>query len=683
MAGPSPAMTGIGSRHSATRDRAAFTIPRMPPESPHPRKLAFGGFLALAAAMGNGRFVYTPILPFMVESLGLSQSQAGLIASANFAGYLVGALLAATPWLPKSGRFWLVAGLSASAATTIATAAFSTVAMLVVTRFLGGVASAFVLVFASSVVLERLAAAGEGRLASVHFAGVGAGIALSAILIAGLAGHAGGWRTQWAAAGTLALLVVPAVAILIPAQSSAPAGAARAAGLSLDGRLLALIAAYGLFGFGYVITATFLLAIVRGSPEIGYLEPVVWVVVGLSGISSVALWTALGRRIGTFAAYAAACLVEALGVAASVLAQNAVGVVIASLFLGGTFIGLTALGLIGARALTSGNQRRVLALMTGAFGTGQIVGPMLAGVLFDLTGSFTSPSLLAVAALLAAAALSAACGPVEELALVQGGRQSGMAGTKPACDLGQELAAGGDRKGPHFVCDLDERAGSADDSLPVVVLERHAVRPARAPAGAADRERIDGEALGKSFRTHRSERTPADIGSVARHVDDLAEAIVGISLDEARREIDRVRDRIEPEGAAPRGHELVGEDLCARKVAHHVPVDDQHLRLRSAPFHVGNRDGADGAVPDGVEDVLARQRVRPALALQPKLVLVDRTRAVRSEDEFEIDRLRPCRRTRGGEDEAEAHKQRPHETLPEKSGGFRVRERPIGSRALR
>ncbi len=407
MAGPSPAMTGIGSRHSATRDRAAFTIPKMPPESPHPWKLAFGGFLALAAAMGIGRFVYTPILPFMVESLGLSQSQAGLIASANFAGYLVGALLAATPWLPKSGRFWLVAGLSASAATTIATAAFSTVAMLVVTRFLGGVASAFVLVFASSVVLERLAAAGEGRLASVHFAGVGAGIALSAVLIAGLAGHGGGWRTQWAAAGTLALLAVPAVALLIPAQSSAPAGAARAAGLSLDGRLLALIAAYGLFGFGYVITATFLLAIVRGSPEIGYLEPVVWVIVGLSGIPSVALWTALGRRIGTFAAYAAACLVEALGVAASVLAQNAVGVVIASLFLGGTFIGLTALGLIGARALTSGNQRRVLALMTGAFGTGQIVGPMLAGVLFDLTGSFTSPSLLAVAALLAAAALSA------------------------------------------------------------------------------------------------------------------------------------------------------------------------------------------------------------------------------------------------------------------------------------
>ena len=108
--------------------------------------------------------------------------------------------------------------------------------------------------------------------------------------------------------------------------ASARAGAAPAAGMSLDGASSCSVTAYGLFGFGYVITATFLVAIVRGSPEIGHLEPVIWVVVGLSAIPSVALWTALGSRIGIFAAYAAACLVEALGVAASVLAPNVVGV---------------------------------------------------------------------------------------------------------------------------------------------------------------------------------------------------------------------------------------------------------------------------------------------------------------------------------------------------------------------
>jgi predicted MFS family arabinose efflux permease len=342
----------------------------------------------------------------MVESLNLSKSQAGFIASANFAGYLAGAIVAATPRLPGSARFWLVAGLFASALTTAATAASGALVVLAAVRFLGGVASAFVLVFSSSVILGRLAGSGHGRLSSVHFAGVGAGIAVSAAIVSILARFGEDWQIQWLAVGLLSFLAVPIVARLVPDEPAAEGPAAAGEGEAPTVRLFLFAVAYGLFGFGYVITATFLVAIVRASPAIAHLEPVAFVLFGLSAIPSVALWAALGRRIGVFRAYAVASLVEALGVAASVLFDSVLGIALAAVLLGGTFMGLTSLGLVGARSLAHSNPRRVLALMTGAFGIGQIIGPLAAGALSDRTGSFTLPTLIAAGALVIGALLA-------------------------------------------------------------------------------------------------------------------------------------------------------------------------------------------------------------------------------------------------------------------------------------
>jgi MFS family permease len=139
-------------------------------------------------------------------------------------------------------------------------------------------------------------------------------------------------------------------------------------------------------------------------------EALVWIVVGLAAAPSVGLWTALGRRIGVPGAFALACLVEAAGVALSVLATGTAGILLSAAFLGGTFMGLTALGLVGARALSASDPRRVLALTTAAFGLGQIVGPSLAGLIHDRTGTFALPSFLAAGALIAAALLATLVG---------------------------------------------------------------------------------------------------------------------------------------------------------------------------------------------------------------------------------------------------------------------------------
>src|SRR5262245_39177511 len=186
---------------------------------PGPVATALAGLIAIAA--GLGRFVYPPILPPMIEALGLTKSQAGLIASANFAGYLIGALVAATPGLAGSRRLWLLGALAMSGVTTAAMGLTHNLTAFLVFRALGGAASAFVLIFSSAVVLERLAVAGRSGLSALHFAGVGSGIRLSPAARDELLKLEQSWQSLWLASGGLTIAALVAAAMLLP-DSSAP-----------------------------------------------------------------------------------------------------------------------------------------------------------------------------------------------------------------------------------------------------------------------------------------------------------------------------------------------------------------------------------------------------------------------------------------------------------------------------
>ncbi len=371
-----------------------------------PWHIAVGGLLAMAAALGIGRFVYTPILPFMIEALGWSEADAGLVASANFFGYLAGAVIAGLPTFAAAAHKWLFIALTVSAATTAGMGLPLDIHTIIAVRFAGGVASAFVIVYASTVVLDRLSATGRTNLAAIHFAGVGVGIFISAAAVAASAASGLGWRSLWTLSGTLAALAGLFAAFLLRPRSdyllrplSVGNGATRSG-------VVTMIAAYGLFGFGYVITAMFLVTIVRQSPGVRPSEPWIWMLFGIAAVPSVPLWQWLGHRIGFMRAYTAACVVEAAGVAASVDWLTLSGVCLATVLLGGTFMGLTALGLMSARALAGGRPQRVIGLMTVSFSAGQMIGPFVAGVLAVNTGSLRLASLLAAAALMLAAALA-------------------------------------------------------------------------------------------------------------------------------------------------------------------------------------------------------------------------------------------------------------------------------------
>ena len=377
---------------------------------PYPLRTAFAGLIAMAAVMGIGRFVYTPILPFMSEAVPLPESQAGLIAAANFLGYLVGSLASSTGFLGGNRRAWALWALTLSVATTGAMALTVSIPIFLILRFVGGACSALVMVFGSALVFDRLTSAGRPNLMHIHFAGVGTGMAASAVIIAGLGAISIGWTGQWLASALAGLIALVLTIFMLPADKDDTTASSIGGSSRIDRRMIPLSLSYGLFGFGYVITATFISLLVRQTPSIATIEPVIWLIVGLAAIPSVALWTWIGRRLGNPASIALACLVEAAGVATTVVFDSAAAVMIGGALLGGTFMGITAVGMTTARELAvnseGGDPRRMLGLIVAAFGAGQMIGPAFGGFVTSKTGGFTVPSLIASAALVVAAGLA-------------------------------------------------------------------------------------------------------------------------------------------------------------------------------------------------------------------------------------------------------------------------------------
>ena len=375
-----------------------------------PARLAIGGMLAMASAFGIGRFVYTPILPVMIADGALTPASAGIVAAANFLGYLLGALAGASAATQRHPRLFFLGGLLAGGLSLAGMAAPPSIPVFSIMRFVGGFGSAFVIVCLSSMALEPLVRAGRIGLSAAPFAGVGFGIAFSSGLVSVLASAGVGWKAMWVANALVSTAMALLLFFLLPAPSlpaHAPAPAGRKGLPRISPALAALVLSYGLFGFGYVITATFLVAIVRETASLATLEPYAWAIVGLAGALSIPFWSWVARRTTDIFAYVAGCLVEATGVALSVVSPTPTTIVISGIFLGGTFMAITAIGLGIARRLTRMAPQRAQAIMTSAFGLGQIVGPALAGHMRETSGSFFAPSLSAAAALVVAAALGA------------------------------------------------------------------------------------------------------------------------------------------------------------------------------------------------------------------------------------------------------------------------------------
>ncbi|MFS4092080.1 YbfB/YjiJ family MFS transporter [Streptomyces sp. AF1A] len=354
--------------------------------------------------MGVGRFVYTPILPLMHAQAGLSAGAGANLATANYVGYLIGAL--AGTFLPRLVRSPAVlrGSLLALAATLAGMPLTHSITVWLLLRLGAGALSAMIFVIAASSLLSHLREH-PAHLPGWAFGGVGAGIALSGVLVLALR-TVGNWQATWWASAALAAVLTlcawglrpePAPQPVARTVPSAPAPEGHTSGPRTHRWFSALFASYTLEGIGYIIAGTFLVAAINQTSP-GWIGSGAWVLVGLAAIPSSALWAGLGRRWSRPDLLLAALCVQAVGIALPALVGGVSAALISALLFGATFIGVSTLALGAGTHL---RFPRAVALLTAGYSVGQILGPLVATPL--LHHGYHQALLLAAGIVLASA----------------------------------------------------------------------------------------------------------------------------------------------------------------------------------------------------------------------------------------------------------------------------------------
>jgi MFS family permease len=405
--------------------RAHATLPAAMSRPLTPLAIAFAGLIALGVAMGIGRFAFTPLLPMMLAEQSVDLTGASLLASANYLGYLLGAVACTfQPWIWKrlgwsstvNGPKLVRGGLIATVLLTLGMA-LHVPGIWVLLRFAAGVASAVVFLYTSGFCLEQLARRGVPSMGALIYVGPGLGIVASGLAATALVQMHSPASAGWLTFGVLAAVLMAAVWGVFDARRgiaapAAPAGSAAqvvAPAQAGAGEMGLLTVAYGLAGIGYIITATFLPVIARQALPGSHWLDLFWPLFGL-GVMLGAIGASRLSPHGDLRVRLAVCyLVQAVGVCASLVSPTLVGFAAGSLLLGLPFTAITFFAMQEARRVRPLQATSFMGLLTASYGLGQIVGPPLAAWLVARSANaaqgFNTSLWIATGLLVAGAAL--------------------------------------------------------------------------------------------------------------------------------------------------------------------------------------------------------------------------------------------------------------------------------------
>lgn len=366
-------------------------------------KVLSAGIFSLILALGVARFAYTPLLPIMQHQAGLGVAAAGWLAAINYAGYLSGALIASLiSDMVLKDRLYRIGMILAILSTAMMglTTDFTVWAL---SRFIAGFSSAAGLLLGSGLILNWLIRHDHRSELGIHFSGIGLGIASAAAAVS-LMNQWLNWSQQWFALTALGcLLVIPALAWLpAPDRSMVTRTGQKMHDAPPSPLFLRLFTfAYFCAGIGYVVSATFIVAIIDHIPGLAGKGGLVFLVIGLAAAPSCIAWDFIARRTGKLNALIAASVLQIIGILLPIWTHGTVGAFVGALLFGGTVMGIVSLVLTMAGQYYPTRPAKMMGQMTISYGAAQIIAPAITGSLASHFGGYSAGLYLAGVAMIA------------------------------------------------------------------------------------------------------------------------------------------------------------------------------------------------------------------------------------------------------------------------------------------
>jgi len=394
---------------------------RMVPTITNEAAIACIGMYCMAVVMGYGRFLFTATLPDIMVQLSLSTTIAGWLASINYIGYFIGALIAMFVPQRSTWQTMTLWAIISVVTTMLLVVPDMSLTLWYIIRLIAGIASGVAMILSSSFVIQNLSPERRSVLSAVHYAGIGVGISASAIVTWWLLQLGYHFDVIWLIAGVTSLPLVwllyaikPRTIQTLDSQQidakqhvsvhQAYLNFKRALYEAISGHhkaLALLFVSYVLAGFGYISSATFLpvMAAQRLTTQT-YAGLMIWLVVGIFAMLSNPLWGALAKRIGEINTLMGLTVLQAFGMCLPIWFDGAGGLYGNAAILGLTFVGMVAMTLTLFKNINPAYSNLLIALATLAYALGQFLGPLVTVALAGQDGNFNAGLLVAAIGLI-------------------------------------------------------------------------------------------------------------------------------------------------------------------------------------------------------------------------------------------------------------------------------------------